>query len=349
MKLKRILLGGFMLIFTVVIFAGCGTIKKTEENTYKNDASSDKPKVVNIGTQQMPNDEKIAIAKGFFEEEMGVKVNIIEFQAGEIRNAMVSKDIDFALLGSSSATLGIANGMDAEVIWIHEVLGDAERLAAKNSSNINSIQDLKGKKVATPFATTAHYSLLKALELNGVSEKDITLLDMQMPDIYAAWQRGDIEAAYAWEPTLSSLLKDGKTIISSKDMAAKGVVTSNVEIVRKEFAKKYPDIVAGYIKALDKAVKLYNEDQAEAVKTIAKALNITEEEALKQTKGSIWLTAEQQLDPAYFGTSSKKGNLAGSLKDTADFLYKQKSLVSKPELSTFEQAVNPSYIESALK
>lgn len=349
MKLKRILPGVFMLIFTAMIFAGCGTTKKTEENTYKSGASSDKPEVVNIGTQQMPNDEKIAIAKGFFEEEMGVKVNIIEFQAGEIRNAMISKDIDFALLGSSSATLGIANGMDVEVIWIHEVLGDAERLAAKNSSNINSIQDLKGKKVATPFATTAHYSLLKALELNGVSEKDITLLDMQMPDIYAAWQRGDIEAAYAWEPTLSSLLKDGKTIISSKDMAAKGVVTSNVEIVRKDFAKKYPDIVAGYIKALDKAIKLYNEDQAEAVKTIAKALNITEEEALKQTKGSIWLTAQQQLDPAYFGTSSKKGNLAGSLKDTADFLYKQKSLVSKPELSTFEQAVNPSYIESALK
>lgn len=349
MKSKRILSGVFMLIFTAVIFAGCGVGKKDKENTYKNDISSDKPKVVNIGTQQMPNDEKIAIAKGFFEEEMGVKVNIIEFQAGEIRNAMVSKDIDFALLGSSSATLGIANGMEAEVIWIHEVLGDAERLAAKNSSNINSIQDLKGKKVATPFATTAHYSLLKAMELNGVSEKDITLLDMQMPDIFAAWQRGDIEAAYAWEPTLSSLLKDGKTIISSKDMAAKGVVTSNVEIVRKEFAKKYPDIVAGYIKALDKAVKLYNEDQAEAVKTIAKALNITEEEALKQTRGSIWLTAEQQLDTAYFGTSSKKGNLAGSLKDTADFLYKQKSLVSMPELSTFEQAVNPSYIESAIK
>lgn len=349
MKLKGKWISVIILIFMVLVLSGCGNTKKSSENTNKNTDTQGRPKVVNIGTQQMPNDERIAIAKGFFEEELGVKVNIIEFQAGEIRNAMVSKDIDFALLGSSSATLGIANGMDVEVIWIHEVLGDAERLVAKNSSNINSIQDLKGKTVATPFASTAHYSLLKALELNGISERDLTLFDMQMPDIYAAWQRGDIEAAYAWEPTLSNLLKDGRTIISSKYMAEKGVVTSNVEIVRKDFAKKYPDIVTKYIKALNKAVKLYNENPAEAVKTVAKALNITEEEALNQMQGSIWLTAEQQLDPAYFGTSSKKGNLAGSLKDTADFLYKQKSLVSKPELSAFEQAVNPSYIESALK
>jgi taurine transport system substrate-binding protein len=341
MKLKIIFANVIILALITTSFVGCGTSKDM--------TTSDAPKVVNIGTQQMPNDEKIAIEKGFFEEELGVKVNIIEFNAGDIRNALVSKNIDFALLGSSSATLGIASGIDIEMIWIHEVLGDAERLVAKNGSNINTIKDIVGKKIATPFATTTHYSLLKALELNGLSEKDITLLDMQMPEVYAAWQRGDIDAAYAWEPTLSNLLKDGKTIISSKDMAEKGVVTSNVEVVRRDFAMKYPDIVTRYIKALNKSVKLYNENEDEAVKTISAALEITEEEASKQMGGSIWLTAEQQLDPAYFGKSTKKGDLVTSLKDTADFLYKQKSLMTEPKLSTFEDAVNPSYIENALK
>ncbi|MGH4052552.1 MAG: glycine betaine ABC transporter substrate-binding protein [Clostridium sp.] len=345
MKFKDILAKVIMTTVIATLFVGCGTSKSAENK----EASSGVPKVVNIGTQQMPNDEKIAIAKGFFEEELGVKVNIIEFNAGDIRNALVSKNIDFALLGSSSATLGIASGIDVQVIWIHEVLGDAERLVAKNSSNINSINDIIGKKVATPFATTAHYSLLKALELNGISQKDITLLDMQMPEVYAAWQRGDIDAAYAWEPTLSSLLKDGKTIISSKDMAGKGVVTSNVEVVRREFGEKYPSVVAKYIKAVNKSIKLYNENQVEAVKTISGAFEITQKEALKQMQGSIWLTAEEQLDPAYFGTSDKKGELVNSLKDTADFLYEQKSLMSVPKLSTFEEAVNPSYIENALK
>ncbi|QGU94645.1 aliphatic sulfonate ABC transporter substrate-binding protein [Clostridium bovifaecis] len=349
MKLKKVLLNTMMLTVVTALSIGCGASKKLTSSAENKAASLDLPKVVNIGTQQMPNDEKIAIEKGFFEKELGVEVNIVQFEAGDIRNALVSGDIDFALLGSASATQGIASGIDVETIWIHEILGEAERLVVKNNSNINSMKDLVGKKIATPFTTTTHYSLLKALELNGISQRDVTLYDMQMPEIYAAWQRGDIDAAYAWEPTLSNLLKDGKTLLSSKDMSEKGVVTSNVEVVRREFAQRYPDIVTKYIKAVNKSINLYNESQAEAVKTIADALEITEEEALKQIQGSIWLTAEQQLEPAYFGTSAKKGNLVESLKDTADFLYKQKSISSVPRLSTFENAVNPSYIENALK
>ena len=67
-----------------------------------------------------------------------------------------------------------------------------------------------------------------------------------------------------------------------------------MEIVRRDFAEKYPDIVSKYIKAVDKAVKLYKENEGEAVKTVADALHITEEEeALKQMQGSVWLTAKK--------------------------------------------------------
>lgn len=350
MNLKKIVRNIAMITITTTLFIGCGASKEAIVSTNNKIATSDLPKVINIGTQQMPNDEGIAKAKGFFEKELGTKINLVEFDSGkDVNNALVSGSIDFGLLGSSPATLSIASGIDVEMIWIHEVLGKVESLAVKNSANINSPADLVGKKIATPFASTAHYSLLNALKLNNISEKDVTILDMQPSDIYAAWQRGDIDAAYVWQPTLASLLKDGKILISSEDMAKKGIITSNVEVVRKEFAKQYPDIVTKYIKALDKSVKLYNENQAEAVKTIAETLNITEEDALSQMQGSIWLTAEQQLDPAYFGTSTKKGNLVSSLKDTADFLLEQKSITSVPESSVFEDAVNPLYIENSLK
>ncbi|AYD39550.1 aliphatic sulfonate ABC transporter substrate-binding protein [Clostridium fermenticellae] len=349
MNFKKILANVVIVTVTAALFSGCTASKKSTASEQSNGTSSNLPKVVNIGTQQMPNDEKIAITKDYFEKELGVKVKITEFQAGDIRNALVSKDIDFALLGSASATQGIASGIDIETIWIHEVLGDAEQLVVKKNSNINSIQDLKGKKVATPFTTTTHYSLLKALAINGMSEKDVKLLDMQMPDIYAAWQRGDIDAAYAWEPTLSNLLEDGRSIISSKDMASKGFATYNVEVVRREFADKYPDLVTKYVKAVNKAVNLYDENQADAIKMLSVSLKITPQEALKETKGSMWLSAKQQLDPAYFGTSDKKGNLVKSLKDTADFLYKQKKIKTEPSLTTFEKAVNPSFIEKAVK
>lgn len=340
MKKRYILLKTAIIIMSLMLLTSCNKSGSNDKEELR---------VVNIGTQRIPNGEKIAIDKKYFEEEFGVAVNIIEFNAGDIRNALVSKDIDFAHLGVSSGVLGIASGIEAEVIWIHEVLGEAERLVAKNGSGIESIHDLVGKKVATAFSTTTHYSLLKAMELNGISEKDVTLYDMQMVDIYAAWQRGDIDAAYAWEPTLSSLLEDGTTILTSKELAEQGIVTSNVEIVRREFAKNHPEIVAGYIKAVDKAVRLYKEDHPEAIKSLAMQLNISEEEAIAQSSGSVWLDGNEQLDPAYFGTSEQKGNLPNSLKDIADFLYEQKNLAEEPELKTFEEAVNPSYIEEAIR
>lgn len=345
---RKLLQAGAAFLAAALLLAGCAGTKAPASGGTKA-ASSGAPETVNIGTQQMPDDERIAIVKGYFQNELGVKVKIMEFQAGDIRNAMISKDIDFALLGSSSAVLGIANGMDAEVIWIHEVLGDAEQLVARNCSGIRSIQDLKGKKVATAFTSTSHYSLLQALKMNGVSEKDVTLLDMQMPDIYAAWQNGTIDAAYAWEPTLSKLLQSGRSLLSSKDLAEKKMATYNVEIVRKEFAQKYPDLVVQYIRALNDAVELYRKHPDEAAEAVAANLSISKTEAQKQMEGSSWLDIKEQLSPDYLGTSAHKGAAAASFADMADFLYEQKSLRSKPSPSTFEQAVNPSYAEKALQ
>lgn len=343
MKVKKIIQTIVAVCMISTVFVGCGVSKSK-------DYASGLPEVVNIGTQQMPNDEGIAKAKGYFEEELGVKVNLVEFDSGkDVNNALISGSIDFGLLGSSPATLGVANESDVEIIWIHEVLGKVESLVVKNGSNINSPEGLVGKKVVTPFASTAHYSLLNALKINGINEADIELLDMQPADIYAAWQRGDIDAAYVWEPTLANLLEDGKILLSSEDMAARGVITSNVEVVRKEFSEKYPDLVTKYIKALDKSVKLYNEKQDEAVNVIADALQISEKDALSQMQGSIWLTAEEQLDSKYFGTSDSKGELVNSLKDTANFLFAQKNITSVPEDSVFEKSVNPKYIEESIK
>ena len=58
------------------------------------------------------------------------------------------------------------NGIAYQVPWIHDVIGKAEALVV--TEDITSVADLKGKKIATPFASTAHYSLLAALEAEGL-------------------------------------------------------------------------------------------------------------------------------------------------------------------------------------
>ena len=62
-----------------------------------------------------------------------------------------------------------------EVIWLADVIGSAESLVVKNEAGVSDIQGLKGKSVATPFASTAHYSLLNALKDAGIDESELTI------------------------------------------------------------------------------------------------------------------------------------------------------------------------------
>ncbi len=340
MKKLTGILSIFLIVGVMLQVVGCGQVKKAE--------SVEKPESITIGLQAIPNDE--LVAKEWYEKELGVKVNFKQFDSGrDVNTAMAAGSVDIAILGSTPAAIGIAKGIPYEVFWIHDIEGDNEALAVKNQANVQSIKDLKGKKVAVPSGSTTHYSLLSALKAEGLSANDVKILDMQPAEIFAAWQRGDIDAAYVWQPTLGKLLTDGKILVTSRELAQKGIVTADVGIVRSEFAQKYPDIVKKYVALQEKAFDLYSSDPENAAKSIARELKLDNEESLKEMKELVWLSAKEQLTSAYLGTSSKKGDFVKTLKDTADFLVEQKAIDTAPALEAFEKAVNPLFVENSLK
>lgn len=331
-------------VLALSLMAGCGN-----SNSGSSSEGGEKAEKVIIGTQEMPNDEGIAKAEGYFEEELGVDVELKSFDSGkDVNTALAAGSIDFGLLGSCPASLAISQDLGVECIWIHEALGPTESLVARGETGAASVEDLKGMTIATPFASTAHFSLLHALENAGLSESDVNLLDMQPSEIYAAWQNGQIDATYVWEPTLSEL-EDATVVCTSADLAEAGYMTSNVELVRTEFAESNKDLVSAYIRAVSKAVDLYTDTPDDAIAVISEALELSTEDATAQMSGSSWLTAEEQLSEDYFGTSESKGALVQNLYDTATFLKEQGSITEVPELSVFEEAVNPSFIEEAVK
>ena len=333
---------------SALLFAACGGASSATDSSTAS-ADGDLPDKVIIATLEMPNDEGIAKAEGYFEDEMGVPIEIVQFESGKaINQAMVSGAVDFGLTGSGSAVLGIASGIPIEMIWIHETLGSVEALAAKNALNATSLEDLKGKNIGVPFASTAHYSLLRAITASGFEETDFTLIDLQPSDIFAAWQRGDIDAAYVWEPTLSELLADGNIVLHSGDVAEMGYMTANVEIVRSEFGEAYPEIVEKYIASVDKAVTLYREDPDQAISIIAKSLNITEESAKLQMEGQNWISAAEQLDAANLGTSEAVGAMAATMLDMGQFYLDQGNITDLPSEEAFAEGINTTYIQAYL-
>ncbi len=319
--------------------------------SYASDSEmSSVPDVVNIGVQTLVTPELIARYEGIYEKYLGCKVNLLQFDSGaDVNRAFASGSIDIGAIGTSPASIGISNNLGYEVFWFHDVIGTAESLVVKKDSGIMSVKDLIGKKVATPFASTAHFSLQNAFSLNGVDVAAVDLYDMQPDDIYAAWIRGDIDAAYVWDPVLSKLIENnGITIISSAELAEQGIVTADLAVINKEFAEKYPDIAIGYIKAQIYAVNLFNEDKDRALNIIAEAIDISRDDAENQAKGFIYPSGKEQLSEAYFGTEENKGRVCDFLKQAADFLVEQGSIDFAPDMSVFEQYTTGKYIERAL-
>ena len=321
-----------------------------EESTILTEESTELPEEVNIGVQTLVTPELIARYEGIYEEYLGCKVNLLQFDSGaDVNRAFASKSIDIGMIGTSPAAIGIATDLGFEVFWFSDVIGSAETLVAKEGSGIKSVKDLVGKKVATPFASTAHFSLQNAMSLNGVDPASVELYDMQPDDIFAAWTRGDIDAAYVWDPVLSKLFADGGvSITDSAELAKEGIVTADLAVINKEFAEKYPSVATGYIKAQLYAVDMYNNDKETAVTKIAEAIDITKEEADAQVKGFQYPDGKEQLSEAYFGEDGESGNIAQILKQSADFLVEQGSIDEAPELSAFEEFSTGEYILRAM-
>src|SRR5699024_469643 len=132
-----------------------------------NTPTSQAEQVVKIGIIRVPNDKQVAISTGIMEEKFAkhqLKPEFIFFDSGVSANkALVSGSIDLAEMGYTNSVIALSQNVPAEMIWLHDVIGDNDALVAQKDSTIEEIEDLRGKKVATPFGSTSHYSLLNEI------------------------------------------------------------------------------------------------------------------------------------------------------------------------------------------
>jgi taurine transport system substrate-binding protein len=134
---------------------------------------------------------------------LGKSVEFIQFNSGgDVINAMASGSIDFSLNGSSPSAAGYSRGVDLQVVYVYDNINDAEALVVRDGSGIVAPQDLKGKKIAVPFGSTTHFHMMFALEQFGINPRDLDVIDMSPPDLAPAWERGDIDGAFLWDPAL---------------------------------------------------------------------------------------------------------------------------------------------------
>src|SRR4029077_1588271 len=158
----------------------------TADSTADAGAPVEAPDTIQIAYQQVPNGDLIVKNEGWLEEAFGPDVNIewnLFASGGDVNEAVIAGAVDIGLVGSSPASRGLSTGIEYTVPWIFDVIGAAESLVA--TPDITTIADLEGKTVATPFASTAHFSLLAALDEAGVDASTVNIIDAAPDDIYA--------------------------------------------------------------------------------------------------------------------------------------------------------------------
>src|SRR5512132_846180 len=209
-------------------------------------------KEVTIGYQDMLDPYRSAQETKEIEKATGYKINWKQFGGGgEVIKAMASGGVQLGEVGSAGIAAAVSRGEPYELFWILDDIGDAEALVVKNGSGINTIADLKGKKIAMPFNSTTHFHTMVALEQAKVNPADVQILNMRPPEVRAAWQRGDIQATFIWDPVLAEVKKDGKVITSSGKISAEtGKATFDGYVVNKDWAKANRDFMVKFVKIM---------------------------------------------------------------------------------------------------
>jgi taurine transport system substrate-binding protein len=350
---RRRLLGVVVALATVLALAGCGgddddSGSAAAGTTVASSGSGstaptvEAPDKITIAYQAIPNGDLVVKHEKWLEAEFpdtDIEWKLFD-SGGSVNEAVVAGSVDFGLAGSSPVSRGISDGIEYKVPWVHDVIGKAEALVVKDG--IADFDGLKGKKIATPFASTSHFSLIAALQDAGVDEKDVDIIDAEPDDIYAAWSRGDIDGAYVWNPNLAKMIDDGgKVLITSEDLSKKGKTTYDLAVVRNEFAAKYPDVVKTWVAQQNKAVELYRSDPDKAAADVAAELNISPDEAAAQMKDLIFLNASEQAGADYLG-----GGLATNLFDSAKFNEALGKIEQAQDEQAYKDAVDPSYVQS---
>ncbi|MEV5650290.1 ABC transporter substrate-binding protein [Nocardia sp. NPDC052254] len=275
---------------------------------------------VRIGYQNIANGDLIVKDTGLLETCLPeAKITWSKFDSGAtVIQAFGAGSLDLGLLGSAAAARAISAplNLDVRAIWIHDVIGPAESLIVKDPA-ITTVAGLRGKKIAVPFASTSHYSLLAALHAAGI-EHDVTLVNLQPDAILAAWKDSGVDAAFIWDPTLGELRRGGHVVNSAADTAAAGAPTFDLEGARSDFVAANPAFLTVWTAVQNWAVHQLISDPQGAATHVAAQLGTDVDAARRQLAGYTYPDAATQAGPAYLG-----GQLGADLRSTAQFLLGQ--------------------------
>lgn len=157
---------------------------------------------------------QVAIEKGWF-KEAGVDVDFEWFDYVASMDAFAAGKLDAVAMTNGDTLVTGASGAQGVMIIVNDYSNGNDMIVAR--PGIASVKDLKGKKVGVETGFVSHLMLLNALEAAGLSEADVTLVNVPTNETPQVLASGDVDAIVAWQPSSGQALAQvpGSTAIST--------------------------------------------------------------------------------------------------------------------------------------
>ncbi|CAM2166273.1 taurine transport system substrate-binding protein [Paraburkholderia sacchari] len=307
--------------------------------------SQGKPEVI-IGYEDNGADPyMVSMAEHLFEKHMNADVQYKLFSSGPAAmSALASNSLTFMCgLGVPPLVTAIAQGLPMAIVYNQERYTNAAGIVVKPDSGIHDVAGLKGKKIAIVAGSQASFELATFLAQAKVPYESVTQVNMAPPQMRTSWVTGAIDAAIVWDPVFSALRATGGKAIKTDGDLPREASSYNVCIANAEWAKAHPDLVTGFVKALDAGYQVTMKNRDQAIAEMAKATGVTVPVATSELAGYELFSGADQTTPKVMGIDAgvKTSATYQTLVNTAKVLNSIGRIPSVP--ANFDANVAPQY------
>lgn len=241
----------------------------------------------------------------------GIEIKWVEFPAGpQLLEGLNVGSVSFGEAGEAPPIFAQAANSNLVYVANQPAAPKAEALIVPKNSNIQSVQDLKGKRVVLNKGSNVHYLLLKVLEANHLKLDDIQVVYLPPADARAAFEKGAVDAWVIWDPFFAAAEQQ----LGAKVLATGENLVSNHQfyLADRKFAQSHPDVLKAVVNELNTTTQWVSSHQNEAAKL------------LEKPTGLPLSILETSISRMGFGVKPISNEVAKEQQYVADAFYQQK-------------------------
>ncbi len=196
------------------------------------------------------------------------RITWAEFPAGpQLLEALAVGSLEFGLTGDSPPVFAQAAGKDLFYVAAEPPKPDSSAILVLQDSNVRSLADLRGKKIALQKGSSAHYLLVRAVEKAGLQWSDIQPIYLAPADARAAFERKSVDAWAIWDPFYAAveLAIKPRVLTTGRDLSS----NNSFYLASRPFVAQHEAALLILLQELTRADSIAQNNRNEVIKLVS--------------------------------------------------------------------------------